>query len=133
MRIMRRPGLAVTTVGTGRVELRPMEPPHRRTTVENTMDIGPNTPLRLAETPVATSIPGETVILDASAGCYYGLEGVGTRVWELLSQMTTLDEIVRDLTAEYDVDAATAERDVRALLGDLDAAGLIVVGESPGA
>ena len=89
--------------------------------------------LRIAAEPVSTSIPDETVILDARAGRYFALPGVGARVWELLATPTTLGALVATITDEYAVDAATCERDLRSLLHDLRSAGLIVVGEGAAA
>lgn len=75
--------------------------------------------------PVATRVPDETVILDAESGRYFGLDGVGSRVWELLSEPTRFADLVATVVAEYDVDRARCERDLRALVTDLRAAGLV--------
>ena len=93
-------------------------------------DIEHDTPLRVASTAVATAIPNETVILDPTSGRYFGLDGVGARVWEMLQSLTSLRSMVATITAEYDVDAATCERDLRTLLAELDAKGLVVVGDA---
>jgi hypothetical protein len=98
---------------------RPMTTPH---------EIEISTPLRIADGPVSTAIPEETVILDARAGRYFALPGVGARVWELLAAPTTLGALVATVTDEYDIDAATCERDLRSLLNDLRSAGLLEVG-----
>jgi hypothetical protein len=92
-------------------------------------EITTSTPLRIAADPVSTAIPDETVILDARAGRYFALPGVGSRVWELLATPTSLGALVGTITDEYDIDAATCERDLRSLLNDLEAAGLIAVGD----
>jgi hypothetical protein len=92
-------------------------------------DITTSTPLRIARDPVSTAIPDETVILDARAGRYFALPGVAARVWELLATPTTLGALIATITDEYDVDAATCDRDLRSLLTELRAARLIAVGE----
>jgi hypothetical protein len=51
---------------------------------------------------------------------------VGTRVWELLAAPHTLAQLVSTICAEYEVDAATCESDVRRFLGDLIDNGLAV-------
>ena len=48
------------------------------------MEIDKDTMIVRSDGPVGTSIPGETVILDPAKGVYFGLDGVGARVWELL-------------------------------------------------
>jgi hypothetical protein len=93
-------------------------------------EIATSTPLRIAADPVSTAIPDETVILDARAGRYFALPGVGARVWELLATSTTLGDLVATITREYDIDATTCEHDLRSLLNDLQAADLIDVGDS---
>jgi hypothetical protein len=83
--------------------------------------------LSLAPSLVSTSIQDEVVILDPSAGRYFSLKGVGRRAWELLQGSTTVAAIVRTIEDEYDIDAETCERDVRLLLDDLIARGLVRV------
>lgn len=50
---------------------------------------------------------GELVILDLDKGCYFGLDEVGTRVWQLMSSGATIAETVEQLGPEY---ATTRER-----------------------
>jgi hypothetical protein len=92
------------------------------------LDIAGDTALSVSSKAVSTAIPGEAVILDPASGRYFGLDGVGARTWELLHGSTTLAQLVETLAAEYDVDASTCERDVRLLLADLRARGLIELG-----
>ena len=93
-------------------------------------DIALDTPLCISSTAVSTAIPGETVILDPTSGRYFGLDGVGARAWEMLQRPTTLRAMIAGVTSEYDVDTETCERDLRSLLGELDAKGLVVVGDA---
>jgi sulfur transfer complex TusBCD TusB component (DsrH family) len=72
----------------------------------------------------------ELVILNLRDGVYYGLEDVGSRLWSLLQRPVTVAAIRDALVAEYDVEPARCGRDVRALLQDLAARGLIEVRES---
>lgn len=71
-------------------------------------------------------IEGETVLLDVERQHYYGLDAVGTRVWQLLVERRTVDALVSAMLSEFDVDEATLRRDVAALLDRLKAEGLIV-------
>jgi hypothetical protein len=71
----------------------------------------------------------ETVLLDFEAGVYYGLDPIGTRMWELLAEGQSLDEVVRCMTAEYEVDAETLTRDLGTLLGELASRGLVAIDE----
>ena len=88
------------------------------------MELSNETVLVRSEGPLGTSIPGETVILDPVKGVYFGLDGVGARVWELIEDPVALGAVLDALEAEYDVDRPTLEYDVRNLVADLIQAGL---------
>jgi hypothetical protein len=74
----------------------------------------------------ATGQGGHTVLLDYAGGQYYGLDEVGTRIWELVGDGQTLGGIVQTLEAEYDVAREVLEEDVSALLAELAARRLVV-------
>jgi hypothetical protein len=82
--------------------------------------------LRFSPDVVFRELDGESVVLDLSSGRYFGLNAVGTRVWQLIGQGETVDGLLRAVTAEYDADVPTIERDVLALLDDLETRGLVV-------
>jgi hypothetical protein len=75
-------------------------------------------------------LDGESVVLDLSSGRYFGLNAVGTRVWQLIQEGHPVAGLIRTVTAEYDADAAAVEQDVLSLLEDLRTRGLVV--EPPG-
>jgi hypothetical protein len=79
---------------------------------------------------LACEFGAELVILNLRDGVYYGLEDVGARLWSLLQQPVTVSAIRDALVAEYDVEPARCGRDVRALLQNLAARGLIEVRQS---
>lgn len=72
-------------------------------------------------------IGDEIVILDLDSGTYYGLDPVGSRLWELLSGGATLDDAIATMASEYDVDRETLERDLSVLLNELREKQLLVV------
>jgi hypothetical protein len=88
--------------------------------------------LSLSPTQLSTDVGDESVILDLEAGSYYSLSGVGSRVWVLLRESRTVEQIRDVLLAEYEVDAERCESDLLALLEQLRAKGMIVVEPSPG-
>jgi sulfur transfer complex TusBCD TusB component (DsrH family) len=79
---------------------------------------------------LSSAFDKELVILNLKDGVYYGLEDVGARLWSLLQRPITVAAIRDALVAEYDVEPARCGRDVRGLLQDLAARGLIEVRES---
>lgn len=76
-------------------------------------------------TVVARQLTGETVILDLEKGIYFGLNAVGTRIWELLEQGQTPRHVCAVLAEEYEVAPADVERDALTLVAELLARGLI--------
>ena len=54
----------------------------------------------------------ETVLLDLESGLYFGLDGVGRRIWESIGEGRTLGETADVIVAEYEVEAAQAQADV---------------------
>jgi hypothetical protein len=85
--------------------------------------------LQVSEGVVAADLDGEAVLLNVETGVYFGLDPVGTQVWQLLA--TGLDEeaIIERLLSEYDVAADTLTRDVAGFLSQLEAKGLVTNGE----
>jgi hypothetical protein len=69
-------------------------------------------------------IGDEGVLLDLTRGTYYGLNGVGTRIWTLLAETPRLADVHRRILAEYDVDASVLQRDLLRLADALCASGL---------
>lgn len=75
---------------------------------------------------VSCDMGGEAAILDSNSGIYFGLTGIGARIWELIQKPRRVDEILAILLEEYDVEPARCERDLWALLKQLSDKQLIV-------
>lgn len=95
------------------------------------MQITPATRVAAARDQVSCELEGEAVILNLADQVYYGLDPVGARVWSLLREPRTVAELRDTLVAEYEVDAATAERDLVSLLGELSSRRLVDVLDPP--
>lgn len=76
---------------------------------------------------LATDLGDETVIFNTECEKYYGLNDVGTLIWTLIQEPRTIDEIVKIVAAEYDVEPERFERDLTKLLQDLQSANLIEI------
>ncbi len=76
---------------------------------------------------IFSDLGGEIVILNVASGVYHGLDEVGARIWHLLQQPQTVEDIRRTIEAEYEVDPELCRQDVSALLQQLLEAGLIRV------
>ena len=69
----------------------------------------------------------ESVMLDMASGYYFGLDPVGARIWQLLSQTSSCAGIVERLAQEYDVTPERAESDLVRFVEELKANGLLSV------
>ena len=74
---------------------------------------------------VSRDLNGEAVLLNLETGSYYGLDPVGTRMWELLSSLESVPEVVTALQAEYDVDEARLQQDLHRMIAELEDQGLL--------
>jgi hypothetical protein len=72
-------------------------------------------------------VGGEAVLLKLASENYFGLDGVGTRIWVLLTEDARLQRAFDILSDEYEVDAALLEHDLLALVERMADAGLVDV------
>lgn len=79
---------------------------------------------------VSQEVSGETVLLDLKSEHYFGLDEVGTRIWQLLREHADLQTIFDILLAEYDVAPEQLSSDIDTLITQLKDAGLIEAGDS---
>jgi len=70
-------------------------------------------------------VGGETVILDLKSESYFGLDEVGTRIWQLLQEQEDIQTITATMLNEYDVKEEQLEKDIQSLLTKLNKAGII--------
>jgi hypothetical protein len=85
-----------------------------------------NARFRCAADTHARRFGDELVVLDLAAGAYFSLDDVGAEVWDGIVSGRSLAEITAALREVYDVDAEQLARDVRELVGQLVARGLVV-------
>jgi len=72
-------------------------------------------------------LSGEAAILSLTSSAYYGLNAVGARIWDLIRQPQTVQQVLDRLLAEYDVQSDRCEADLMALLQELEAEGLVEI------
>ena len=65
---------------------------------------------------IAAEMDGDLVMMSVERGAYFGIGGVGTRVWELLEQPRSVDQLCAAIVAEYEIDEATCRTDVTAFV-----------------
>lgn len=89
--------------------------------------IGASTCVTRSEEPVTAEVDGTVVMMSLGRGKYFGLDAIGTRVWELIEQPVSIRRICETLSIEYEVDAVTCERDVIELLEEMIGEDLVQV------
>ena len=76
---------------------------------------------------LSCELGGETAILNTRSGRYFGVEGVGARIWNLIQGPAKVAEVRDALLAEYEVATEQCEAELLELLERLAGAGLIEV------
>jgi hypothetical protein len=67
----------------------------------------------------------EAVILNVGTGVYFGLDEVGTRMWQLMSEHGSTDKVVETMLNEYDVEEGQLRADLEKLIQQLSEKELI--------
>ena len=81
---------------------------------------------------VARVVAGETLIVPVRAkvgdlASIYTFNGTGTLIWKLLESPRTISDMAEAVAAEYEVEFAQAEQDVREFVEEMKNAGLVEV------
>ena len=79
---------------------------------------------------ISSELDGEAVILDMESGKYHGLDSTGTKIWALLEDKISLDDLVLKLTEEYSVECEQCKSEVESFVRQMLALGLIKVESS---
>lgn len=61
---------------------------------------------------IVASVDDELVMLSVEKGQYFGVSGVGIRIWELLESPRSELNIIEIILNEFQVDEVTCRRDV---------------------
>ena len=83
--------------------------------------------VRIGDDTIFRELAGEAVLLQLEDGMYFGLDRVGTRLRQLLAERGRLRDVFDRARDEFDVDAATLERDLLALVERLVSRKLLLV------
>ena len=85
----------------------------------------PETQLSIPPQVMSRLVDDETVLLDLESGMYFGLDGVGKRIWESVADGKSLGDIAVIITDEYEVDEEQALKDVIEFASNLVERGLL--------
>lgn len=84
--------------------------------------------MRVAEGIVFRELQDETVILNLETGTYFGLDPIGTRIWQLCQEKRLLRSVWETLQTEYEAPAEELEADLLGFVDELSQKGLVVLG-----
>jgi hypothetical protein len=76
---------------------------------------------------LVSQLAGETVLMNAVTGDYFGINVVGTKIWNLLAAPATLTSLVESLVTSYDIAPDQCENEVNVFLKNLESRKLLVI------
>ena len=82
--------------------------------------------IRIPDDVVFRILGDEAVILNLSTGIYFGLDTVGTRMWQLISEYGSTEKAREALLAEYEVEEGQLRQDLDLLIQQLIDKGLLI-------
>jgi hypothetical protein len=85
-----------------------------------------NPPFQIHSDAIFTQMEDQMVILNYETGIYYALNEPGVRIWQLIEQNNTLEDIIAKLLKEYRVSEEKLQHDVINLVEKLKEKGLIL-------
>ena len=87
-----------------------------------------NKKIIFSDTVVAQEIDGETVLFDMSSENYFGLDAVGTVIWDIFQENRVLSDVLLHLIEMYDeIDESILKKDLLHFVERLEENGLVEV------
>jgi ornithine carbamoyltransferase len=86
-----------------------------------------NQKITFADTVFAQKVDGEMVLLDMNSENYFGLDEVGTAIWQAMQEKETLKEVLGVLLEQYEVESEVLEKDLLSFVDQLVQSGLVEV------
>lgn len=81
----------------------------------------------VADNVLVRELEGESIVLDLSNENYYGLDEIGTKMWQTLVSMHTIQDAYNALLQEYDVEPEQLRQDLEDLVAQLVENGLLIL------
>ena len=86
--------------------------------------------ITFADTVFAQEVDGEMVLLDMNSENYFGLDEVGTAIWQAMQENGDLQIVYKTLLEQYEVEAEVLEKDLLDFVEKLVESGLVEVEEN---
>jgi len=82
--------------------------------------------VRIPEDVMFRELDGEAVLLNLQSGIYFGLDAVGTRIWQLVElQQGSIRGVWQAMVDEFDAEPERLEQDLLAFVRELNSSGLL--------
>ena len=81
--------------------------------------------LRRVSGAVEAEVDGDRILLSPKDFSYFGLQGTGAPVWDLIDGERSVGQIIEELEAQYEADAGVIRADTLEYLDALVASGLV--------
>ena len=86
-----------------------------------------NKTIKLSDNVFAQEVDGEMVLLDMNSENYFGLDEVGSAIWQAMQEKQKLQEVYDAMLEVYDVTPDVLQKDLEEFVGKLTESGLIEV------
>ena len=83
--------------------------------------------VRVPKDVVFRELDGEAVILNLESGMYFGLDPIGTRIWQLVAEHDSLRAVWEAMQREFEAPDETLRSDLLTFIGELSAKGLVTI------
>ncbi|HET6955854.1 MAG TPA: PqqD family protein [Vicinamibacterales bacterium] len=83
--------------------------------------------VRVGKDVMFRELDGEAVLLNLESGKYYGLDPVGSRIWQFVQQTPLLRSVWQSMQDEFDAPADTLHTDLLTFIDELSGEGLITL------
>jgi len=91
------------------------------------MKITPSTIIQRDSKLITSKMDGETVMMSINNGEYYGLDTIGSRIWELIENPISVENLIAKLRCEYDIEIAQCEHDTTIFLQQMANKNLLII------
>jgi len=68
---------------------------------------------------IASTVDDDLVMMSLEKGIYYGLDTIGSQIWEHIAEPISVNDLCHKLTDQYEVDSAQCQEDVLAFLNEM--------------
>ncbi len=68
---------------------------------------------------ITSAVDDDLVMMSLEKGIYYGLDAIGSQIWEHIADPISINALCQKLTDRYEVDSAQCQEDVIAFLNEM--------------